>query len=109
MTNKPEPNFAELAAMALGNTGIDPDDRLQCTQDVVANAAPAADAQLPAITEADDKEVIYEITFNLPDVGLGDHVVPLDTPIPTNTPADIPVHVDVAAAIVADINPGEEG
>jgi hypothetical protein len=48
MTNKPQPNFAKLVATALDNAGIDPDNRLQRTQDVVVNVAPVADVQLPA-------------------------------------------------------------
>jgi hypothetical protein len=61
------------------------------------------------IVEADDKEVVYEITSNLPDAGLGDHVAPLDAPILANAPADVPVLMDMTAAIVADVNPKEEG
>ncbi len=107
--DKPEPDYAELVAATLHNTRIDPEDTLGCAQDVVANAAPGADAQLPAIVEADDKEVIYEIIFNLPDVELGDHVVSLDPPDPANALADVPVHGAVAATMVADINPKAEG
>jgi hypothetical protein len=54
--DKPEPNFAKLVAAALDNAWIDPDNRLRCAQDVVANAAPGADALLLAIVEADDKQ-----------------------------------------------------
>ncbi len=76
---------------------------------MVGNAAPAADAQLPEIVEANDEEVVYEIMFDLPDAGLKDDVVPPDVPIPADAPADIPVHVAMAAAIVADVVPEVEG
>jgi hypothetical protein len=69
MMDKPEPNFAELAATALDNAGLDPDNRLQHTQDVLANAVQAEDAQIPAIVEANHEEVVYEIMFDLPDGG----------------------------------------
>jgi hypothetical protein len=105
VTDKPEPDFAELAVTALDNAGVDPANILQFAQDVVANTAPAAVAQLPAIVEANDKEVMYKIMFDLPDVGLGDHVVPPDAAIPANALVDVPVHAAAAAAIVADMVP----
>ncbi len=104
--DKPEPNFAKLAAAALDNARIGPDYRLQ---HMVANAVLGADAPLPAIVEADDKEVIYEMMFDHPDVGLGDHMVPLEPPVLTDAPRVVPVHKVAAAAMVADINPKAKG
>jgi hypothetical protein len=101
--DEPEPAFAELAAGALDNAGIDPNNRLQCAQDVVVNAALGADAQLLAVVEANDKEVVYEITFDLPDAGLGDHMIPPDPPVPADAPADVDIHGAMAAVIVADM------
>jgi hypothetical protein len=65
VTDEPEPNFAELAAAALENAGIDPHDRLQSAQ-----ATAVARPQEPALIEADNDEIVYEIILDLPDAGL---------------------------------------
>jgi hypothetical protein len=64
VTDKPEPDFAELAAAALENAGIDPQDRLRSAQAAV-DAPPG-----PTLIEADADKIMYEITFDLPDAGL---------------------------------------
>ncbi len=76
VTDEPVPNFEQLAATALNNAGIDPQDRLRAAQ-------AAAGRTGPTLVEADDNKIVYEITFDLPDAGLdGGNVVPNDTPAP---------------------------
>jgi hypothetical protein len=66
MTDDPDPDFRELADAALQNAGIDADAMLRQAQ--------AADdenrAHGPALVEADEDELVYELTFDLPDEGL---------------------------------------
>jgi hypothetical protein len=78
VTDEPVPDFAELAATALDNGGIDPDERLCLANNATANRQVAVP---PAIVEADADKVIYKITFDLPDAGLGNNVVPPDPPL----------------------------
>ena len=78
ITDGLEPNFRELVAAALDNTGINPTKRIQAAQDRVA--AVAADSAGPRLVEADEDVVVCEITFNLPDAGLGQNAIPLDAP-----------------------------
>jgi hypothetical protein len=75
VTDEPEPDFEQLATTALDNAGIDPQDCLCAAQ--AAQAAAAGDQQRgPALVEADDNKIVYEITFNLPNAGLaGENVV----------------------------------
>ena len=73
VTDDPEPDFAELAAAALDNAGINTQDRLQAAQ---LRPEPTAG---PALIEAANDKIVYEITFNLPNAGLsGANVVPAD-------------------------------
>ncbi len=64
-----KPDFQDLAAIALNNVGI-------ITQELVQAARAAAAAPIPlsagglAIVDAEKDEIIYELTFDLPDVGL---------------------------------------
>ncbi len=77
VTDKPEADFAELAAAALKNAGIDPQDRLRSVQ--AAMDAPPG----PTLIEADADKILYEITFDLPDAGLvGPGTVPNYDPTP---------------------------
>jgi hypothetical protein len=64
VTDEPEPDFAELAAAALENAGIDPQYRLRSAQAAV-DAPPG-----PTLIEANAEEIVYKITFDLPDTGL---------------------------------------
>ncbi len=75
VTDEPVPDFAELAATALDNAGIDPAERLRLANNA---AADRQEARLPDIVESDADEVVYEITFDFPDAGLGNNVVPPD-------------------------------
>jgi hypothetical protein len=82
VTDELEPDFAKLAAAALKNGGINPQDQL-CAAQQVADATPG-----PAVIKADQDEIVYKITFDLPDAGLvGANIVP--TYKPTNTD---PIH-----------------
>jgi hypothetical protein len=75
VTDEPKPDFAELAATALENAGINLQDRLRAAQQV-------ADMTLgPAVIKADQDQIVYEITFDLPDAGLaGANIVPAYEP-----------------------------
>ncbi len=77
VTDKPEPDFAELAATALDNAGIDANNCLQATQQ-----APLPRPGL-ALIEATDDKIVYEITFDIPDAGLAaNNVVPAAATLP---------------------------
>ena len=84
VTDDPEPDFEQLAAAALDNAGINPQDRLHAAQaaHTAAEAARAAAAAAfeqrgPALVEANQNEIVYKITFDLPDAGLiGGNAVP---------------------------------
>ena len=90
VTDDPEPDFEQLAAAALDNAGINPQDRLHAAQaaHTAAEAARAAAAAAfahrgPALVEADQNKTVYEITFDLPDAGLiGGNAVPANVPPP---------------------------
>jgi hypothetical protein len=74
--DEPVPDFELLAVTALDNAGIDPQDRLCATRGAAGRTG-------PTLVEANDNEIVYEITFNLPDAGLdGGNVVPNDAPAP---------------------------
>ena len=53
--------------MVLDYLGINPDKRLQAAHDL----APTVQAQGPAIVEADNNKIIYEVTFDLPNTRQG--------------------------------------
>ena len=80
--DKPKPDFAELAAVALNNTGINANERIQAAQRQPATpetgpveGQPAATG--PALVENAQNKIVYEIVFNLPDDGLvADTVIP---------------------------------
>jgi hypothetical protein len=55
VTDEPEPDFEQLAATALDNAGIDPQDRLCAAQAAVA-AAPLRAG--PALVEANDDKIV---------------------------------------------------
>jgi hypothetical protein len=83
-----------LAAAALDNAGIVPHDRLRD-----ARAAQEAGGNLtnpagPAVVEADDDEIVYEIIFDLPDAGLAEPNPPVNVnqqlgDIPMDAPAEV--------------------
>ena len=73
-----EPNFCDLTAAALHSKGINADDKMQA-----ARALALADAQHggPAFVEADEDEIVYKITFDLPNT----------SPLPPNAALHIPL------------------
>ena len=98
VTDDPESNFAELAAAALDNAGINAQDRLQAVQQ---RAKPTAG---PALIEVANDKIVYEITFDVPNAGLaglgGANVVPADHGGPPGgLAADTTVH-DLATETV---------
>ena len=70
--DEPEPDFAELAAAALDNARINANERIQ------AAAQRASMTAGPALIEADDSEIVYEITFDMPGDGLTPDVMVAD-------------------------------
>ena len=69
VTDDPEPDFAELAAAALNNAGINAQDHQQAAQQ---RPEPTNG---PALIEADNDKIVYKITFDLPNAGLGGAIV----------------------------------
>jgi hypothetical protein len=66
ITDEPEPDFRDLAGAALHNAGINADEMIRIAQGEHARK-PSTD---PALVEADEDEIVYELTFDLPDAGL---------------------------------------
>ncbi len=90
VTDDPEPDFEQLAAAALDNAGIDPQDGLRAAQAAQAAAAAGLVQGGPALVEANEDEIVYKITFDLTDTGLaGGNIVPDDTPPPPPAEASI--------------------
>jgi hypothetical protein len=84
VTDKPEPNFAELAAAALENVGINPKDQLWALQQV-EEATPG-----PGLIKADQDKIVNEITFDFPNAGLaGANVMPANEPTDGDTIDDL--------------------
>ncbi len=70
-----------LSRGSSGKHGINPEDRLCLVRDQDYNANAANDIyQGPALVEADDDKIVYRITFDLPDAGLGVAAVPAVNP-----------------------------
>ncbi len=80
VSDEPEVDFRELAVAALHNAGIDTEEQLWAAQET-ANNVPG-DVDQPTVAEADKDETVYEITFDLPDVGLlGEGQSQLEVPL----------------------------
>ncbi len=79
ITDEPEPDFRDLAGAALHNAGINADEMIRNAQGEHAREPSTG----PELVEADEDELVYEITFDLPDGGLHDnnakHVSDMDT------------------------------
>jgi hypothetical protein len=75
ITEEDKPDFWALAAAALNDAGIDPDVRIRMANNYIDNNAKQ---QGPAFIEADQDEIVCEITFDLPDAGLapGQNTIP---------------------------------
>jgi hypothetical protein len=67
ITNEDKSDFWALAAAALNNAGIDPNVRIRAASNHIDNNA---NQQGPALVEASQDEIVYEIFFDLPDAGL---------------------------------------
>ena len=65
--DEPEPDFRDLAGAALHNAGIDANEMIRNAQGAQAQAPG------PALIEAEGNEIVYELTFDLPDAGLHDN------------------------------------
>jgi hypothetical protein len=72
VTDKDEPDFRVLVARALDNANIDPATHLWAAHAV--EAQPVAPG--PALIDANEDEIIYKLTFNLPDAGLAPPIAP---------------------------------
>ncbi len=68
VSDEPEVDFRELAAAALHNAGIDTKEQLRAAREL-ANDVPGDVDQL-TVAEANKDEIVYKITFDLPDAGL---------------------------------------
>ena len=64
VTDEPDADFWELASAALHNAGINADDCIR------AALGAAAEHSTPAVIESNKDELVYEVTFELPDAGL---------------------------------------
>ncbi len=66
--DEPEPDFRDMAAATLHKAGIDGDKTIQAGQ---ARALVAAHVvqQGAGVVEADEDELVYDITFDVPDEG----------------------------------------
>ena len=62
VTDETPADFRDLAGDALYNAGINPDEALR--------RANLVNETQPAVIEADNDELVYELTFDLPDAGL---------------------------------------
>ena len=69
ITDEPEPDFRDLAGAALHNAGINADEMIRIAQGEHA-CEPSTG---PALGAADEDEIVYELTFDLPDAGLHDN------------------------------------
>jgi hypothetical protein len=83
VTDKDEPNFRVLVARALDNANINPAAHLRAAR--TAEAQPVAPG--PAQIDANEDEIIYKLTFDLPDAGLAPPIAPDDVAV---VPHDAP-------------------
>jgi hypothetical protein len=95
VTDKDELDFRVIAARALDNANINPATHLRAAR--AAEAQPVAPG--PALIDAEKDEIIFEPTFDLPDVGLA-------PPIPPDCMAVVPHEVPVTHAF--EPNPAED-
>ncbi len=75
-----EPDFQDLAAIALDNAGIDPQEQLRAARTATA-ALISLPAGGPAIVDAKEDKIVYELTFELPDAGLAQSDGPVIVPM----------------------------
>ncbi len=95
-----EPDFQDLATRALENAGIDTEESIWA----VNNLPPTALLQGgPALVEADNDEIAYELTFDLPNAGLG--IVESNIPPAEPTLGDDQDNTVVAPVVAAEDKP----
>ncbi len=83
VSDEPEADFRELAAAALHNAGINTEEQLWAVQEAASNAP--VNVYQPAVVEADDDNIVYKITFDLPNAGLpGEGQSQLQVPLGNN-------------------------
>jgi len=77
VTVEPDPDFHELAGAALHNAGIDAAGAIRRAREndlSQAQGPPLMQAQgpplMPPLVEANDDELVFEITFDIPEAGL---------------------------------------
>jgi hypothetical protein len=76
--------FKELVVHTLNNAGINLPDCLQGAQNLPKwNEVPDSG---PAIVNAHEDKIVYDITFDLPDAGLANNVVLPDNNVPKAVP-----------------------
>jgi hypothetical protein len=63
-----ELDFRDLAARALEKTGMKTEERMRVANNLPPTALPQ---DRPALVEANNDEIMYGLTFNLPNAGLG--------------------------------------
>jgi hypothetical protein len=79
ISDEPKPDFCDLAALALENAGISPDNRLCAARKHAANTN-MNPYQSPALVGANDNKIEDKTIFNLLDARLGVNAVHPDTP-----------------------------
>jgi hypothetical protein len=97
-----EPNFWDLMVVALDNPGINPQACLQTACNVAPVGIPATPHPYgPVLIDANGDEIVYKLTFDLPDAGLH----------PVNGPpgAHVPPAAEDAAVEVPNQNEASEG
>ena len=67
--DEPEPDFCDMTTATLHNAGIDGDTTIRVGR-ALALVAARAIQRGAAVVEADEDELVYEITFDVPDKGL---------------------------------------
>ncbi len=83
VTDKDEPDFRVLAARGLDNANINPAAHLWAAR--TTEAQPVAPG--PALIDANEDEIIYELMFDLPDAGLTPPIAPDSVAVvPHNAP-----------------------
>jgi hypothetical protein len=79
--DEPKPDFCDLTTVALDNAGINSEKQTCAAKEDAANAnMPHNINQGPALVDADDNDIAYEIILDLLDAGLGVNAIPSDTP-----------------------------
>ena len=83
ITEEPEADFQHLAAAVLDNARINTVAWLRAVRDLADAAAIGIEPQNPreALVEGDEDEIVYKITFNLPDAGLELDIEPTIPPV----------------------------